>query len=339
MRNVFRAGYALTLAMLVIGCGPKPGLRGLADDKGFDLGVSILVGDVYDPASQAIVTGDSNLIVSGNTMKWSVIRPTRDFWNWPDMDSMVAFAERHGLRMKGHAFVWHQQNPPYVNALTTRDEAIALLNEHITAIMTRYKGRVAEYDVANEVLADDGSLRDTVWLKAIGSDYLDIAFNAARAADPDATLVLNDYSNEYAGQRKADAFYTLVADLRARGVPVDTVGFQSHLLANQPVNVRALRSNVRRFADLGVGVSFTEVDVRVELPSTDERVAEQDAAYEALLDVALTEPNVKSLILWGYSDLYSWIPQVFHGFGDAHIYDRHMNKKSSYYVLKERLSQ
>lgn len=339
MGNAFRAGCALALAVLVIGCGAKPGLRKLADDKGFNLGISILVGDIHNPASQAIVTGDCNLIVSGNTMKWSAIRPTGDFWNWSDMDAMVAFAERQNMRVKGHAFVWHQQNPPYVNALKTREEAVSLLTEHITVIMTRYKGRVSEYDVANEVLADDGSLRDTVWLRTIGPDYLDIAFNAARTADPDATLVLNDYSNEYAGQRKADAFYTLVADLRARGVPVDAVGFQSHLLANQPVNVRALRSNVRRFADLGVAVSFTEVDVRVELPSTEERRAEQDAVYEALLDVALTEANVKSLVLWGYSDLHSWIPQVFHGFGDAHIYDKDMNKKSSYYVLKDRLSR
>ncbi len=326
-------------SIVLAGCGNGSGLRKEADRKGLVLGVAVQAGDVFDPKSISLVKGDFNLMVPENTMKWSVLRPIKDFWNWSDMDSMVAFAERHNMRMKGHAFVWHQQNPPYVNALKTRDAAIALLTEQITEVMTRYKGRIAEYDIANEVIADDGTLRETVWLKAIGPDYLDIAFSAARAADPAAILVLNDYSNEYEGEVKADAFYEFVRDLKERGVPIDAVGFQLHLEAKRPVDVKALRSNIRRFGDLGLGVSFTEIDVRVQIPSTEERVREQDEVYGTLLDVALTEPNVRGFIMWGYTDLRSWIPQFFSGYGYGHIYDRQMNRKSSYFVLKERLAR
>lgn len=339
MLNTRRVVLVCLCVLAFTGCGLGSGLRKGADSKGLTLGVAVQAGDVLDKKSAALVTGDFNLIVPENTMKWSIIRPKKDFWNWSDMDAMVAFAERHNIRMKGHAFVWHQQNPPYVNALKTREEAVALLTEQITEVMTRYKGRIAEYDVANEVIADDGSLRDTIWLKTIGPDYLDIAFAAARAADPDAKLILNDYSNEYEGQTKADAFYDLVAEMKGRGVPIDAVGFQLHLEAKHPVNVEALRSNVRRFAELGVGVSFTEIDVRVQIPPTDERVAEQDAVYGSLLDVALTEPNVTGFIMWGYTDLRSWIPQFFAGYGYGHIYDRQMKKKSAYQVLKDRLSR
>lgn len=134
------------------------------------LGVAIQAGDIYDPATIALYTDNFNLIVPENTFKWKNIRPTLKFWNWSDMDKMVDFAEKNKIKMKVHTFVWLQQNPPYLDSLKTRDDAIAMLNEHITTIMTRYKGRIYEYDVANEVLNEDGTMRDTLWLRIIGPD-------------------------------------------------------------------------------------------------------------------------------------------------------------------------
>jgi endo-1,4-beta-xylanase len=328
----------LALAVLVVaGCAGTKTTRKAADKRGLAYGTAIQPGDILWPESAQLLAQDFNTLVPENVMKWGLLRPTKTFWNWSDLDKMVEFAEKNGMKMRGHTFVWHSQNPPYVNSLKTRDEAIALMTEQITEVMTRYKGRIAEYDVANEVVADNGTMRDTVWLKAIGSDYLDIAFRTARAADPAAKLILNDYSNEYAGDVKADAFYNLAKDLKERGVPIDGVGFQLHIEAQWPVRKDALVANIRRFAELGLAVSFTEIDVRIKMPVDAQKEAEQVRAYEALLDAALGEPNVKSFILWGYTDKQSWVPGFFGGYGSALIYDTELKPKAAYRAILQRL--
>jgi len=320
------------------GCPGSRSVRERADKRNLTYGMSVQAGDVLDPDTISILEDNFNLLVPENTMKWVNIRPTKGFWNWSDMDNMVAFAQKRKMRMKGHTFVWHQQNPPYVYSLKTREEAIALLTDQITSVMTRYKGKIYEYDVCNEVLNEDGTMRDTIWYKTIGPDYLDIAFRTARAADPDARLILNDYSNEYAGTPKADGFYALAKDLKDRGVPIDGVGLQMHLMAQDPVSEEALLENVRRFGDLGLFVSFTEIDVRVANPLTAEKEAEQIDAYSKLMEIALGEKNAGSFIMWGFSDKRSWIPRAFPGFGFAHLYDQNDKPKPVYFRLKDIIS-
>lgn len=330
----------LVLTILcVAACSGQKTMRNLADKKNLTFGVAIQAGDIYDPATIALYTDNFNLFVPENTFKWKNIRPTLKFWNWSDMDKMVDFAEQNKIKMKGHTFVWHQQNPPYLDSLKTRDDAIAMLNEHITTIMTRYKGRIYEYDVANEVLNEDGTMRDTIWLRIIGPDYLDIAFKTAREADPKARLILNDYNNEYAGTAKGDGFYTLVKDLKERNIPIDGVGLQLHMIAKDPIKEAALRKNIQRFNDLGLFVSFTEIDVRVAVPLTPEKEKEQTAAYKKLMEIALTEPNAGSFIVWGYTDKKSWIPATFPGYGDAHLFDREVNPKPVWAELKTMLAE
>ena len=337
MKNTHTAIFLSLVAVILLtatSCSGKS-VRSYADKKGLTYGMAVQAGDVLDPKCIAIIKENFNLMVPENTMKWQNIRPTKDFWNWSDMDAMVKFAETNKMKMKGHTFVWHQQNPPYVNGLKTRDEAIALLTEQITTIMSRYKGRISEYDVCNEVLNEDGTMRDTIWNRTIGPDYLDIAFKAARAADPAARLLLNDYNNEYMGTPKGDGFYNLVKSLKDREVPIDGVGFQMHIAAKDPLNEAAFLGNIRRFKDFGLSVSFTEIDVRVAEPMTPEKEAEQIAVYSKLMETALSESNTGSFIMWGYSDKRSWIPRVFPGYGFAHLYDRNDKPKPVYDALKK----
>jgi endo-1,4-beta-xylanase len=333
-RRAFSVMIALAAFFIATACA-KPTMASQFGKKGVTFGVAVQAADVLDPKCVAVVKENFNLIVPENTMKWRNLRPTKGFWNWSDMDAMVKFAAANGIAMKGHTFVWHQQNAPYVEGLKTRDEAIALLQEQITTVMTRYKGKIREYDVANEVLNEDGTMRDTVWLRTIGDDYLDIAFKAARAADPDAKLYLNDYNNEYEGSAKGDGFYELAKALKQRNVPIDGVGFQLHVMGTAPLNADNLRSNVRRFAALGLLASFTEIDVRIPVPVTPEMEATQTEVYRQLLDIALTEPNARSFIVWGYTDKRSWIPAAFPGFGSAHLFDRAEKSKPAYEALKE----
>lgn len=335
MRTFYKLGMICLMVVVLGGCFSPKTVREFADKKKLHFGVSVQAADVLDPATIDLVTENFNIIIPENTLKWANIRPNKTFWNWSDMDNIVAFAQKHKIIVKGHTFVWHQQNAPFVNALKTREDAIEVLEEQITEVMTRYKGKIAEYDVANEVLEEDGTMRNTIWLKTIGDDYLDIAFKAARKADPKAKLILNDYNNENMGNTKADAFYELVKSLIERNVPIDGVGFQMHLMAMHPVQEEAVRANVARFRELGLTVSFSEIDVRVKLPMTPEKEAEQIDVYTKLMEIVLTEPNVDSFIMWGYTDKMSWIPQFFPGFGFAHLYDRDVQPKPVYEVIKK----
>lgn len=321
-------------ASLVTACKPK-NLRTAADKKNLNFGMAVQAGDVFGGPTTEFLAQNFNVIVAENSQKWANLRPTKNFWNWPDIDSMIAFAEKNNAKVKFHTFVWHQQNPPYVSSLKTADEARALLVEQIQTVMTRYKGKIFEYDVCNEIFNEDGTFRDTVWYRTLGPEYVDIAFKTAREADPDARLILNDYNNEYMGNPKADACYELVKSMKARGVPIDGVGFQLHMMAEFPIDEAALRGNMRRYAELGVSVSFTEVDVRIKMPVDEAKEAAQTAAFLKLLEVALTEPNAKSFILWGYTDKKSWVPGTFPGYGSAHPFDREEKPKKVWQAMKD----
>lgn len=333
------ATAAVVAAVTLTGGSAFGSVRQKADRAGLTFGTAIQAGDVLDPATKKFIAKNFNLIVPENAMKWVNLRPTKKFWNWSDMDKMVEFAEENHIAMKGHTFVWHQQNPPYVSGLTTREEALSLLTEQITEVMTRYRGRIREYDVANEVLNDNGTMRNTVWLKSIGPDYLDIAFTAARAADPGAKLLLNDYSNEYAGTAKGDAFYGLVKGMVERGVPIDGVGLQLHLMEKYPLNKEALERNIDRFHKLGLFVSFTEIDVRIELPATPEKEANQSVIFGGLMDRALAEEGSGSFILWGWRDAKSWIPATFGGYGAAHPFDVTGKMKPVYGLMEKQMAE
>ena len=325
---------AVFYTVFLASCG-APSPRKAADKKGLAFGVSVKAGDVLTPDTVKHIKSHYNLIVPEDSMKWVNIHPKKDFWNWSDMDMMVDFAEKNNIKIKGHTFLWQDQNGPYVHSAKTRDEAISFLTEQITGVMTRYKGRVFEYDVANEVFNEDGSMRDTLWYRLIGPDFLDIAFRTAREADPDAKLLLVDFNTEFAGSAKADAMYELVKGMKERGVPIDGVGHQLHCPAEMNFDEEALRENVRRFHALGLYTSFTEVDVRIKMPVDGDDEERQKLIFSSLMDVAITEPGAGSMVLWGITDKTSWIPRAFPGYGSAHLFDKEMKPKPAYHALME----
>src|SRR5262245_33712044 len=176
-------------------------------------------------------------------------------------DEIVAFAEARGMRVKGHALVWHGDSPAWLEALSPA-EARAAVREHILDMVGRYRGRVAVWDVVNEAIADGGGLRDTVYLRQLGPGYLADAFRWAREADPGALLVYNDYGGEGLN-RKSDEVYELVRDLVRQGAPVGGVGLQMHLDAASLPPAADIARNLRRLGELGLVVNLSEMDVRV----------------------------------------------------------------------------
>ena len=218
-----------------------------------------------DTAEAALVAAQFNTISPENALKWEAVHPRPGGYDFAAADRYVAFGERHGMFIVGHNLVWHNQVPRWVfedadGNPVGRDTLIARMREHIFTVVGRYRGRIGGWDVVNEALNDDGSLRATPWERIIGDDYLTLAFRFAHEADPAAQLYYNDYS--LAGAPKRLGVVALVRRLQAAGVPVAGVGMQNHDGLDYPA-LAALDSSIAAFAALGVKVMITELDVDV----------------------------------------------------------------------------
>ena len=181
-----------------------------------------------EPAYADIAGHRFDILTPENEMKWDVVEPQRDVFNFATADAIVSFAVSHGQTVHGHTLTWHQQNPAWLTSGSfSRSELIDILTNHIATTVGRYRGVVSMWDVVNEAIGDDAVVRPSIWTTGIGADAFDLAFFAARAADPNAKLYINDYNIEGPSQ-KSDALYSLVSGMVARGVPIDGVGFQTH---------------------------------------------------------------------------------------------------------------
>jgi endo-1,4-beta-xylanase len=223
-------------------------------------------------------------------------------------DAIVGFAAGRGARVKGHALIWHGATPSLVNGLAPADFRAAF-ERHIREIVTHYRGRVHAWDVVNEAVADDGmNLRDTVFRQKLGDGYIAEAFRLARAADPQARLFYNDYGGEGLGA-KANRIYDLMRDLLAAGTPIDGVGLQMHVSANNRPPDSSIATNMRRLADLGLIVHISEMDVRVSgVPGTEQmRLEAQKTAYHDIVRVCVAEPRCEAITFWGFTDAHTWI--------------------------------
>lgn len=288
----------------------------------------------------ALVAREFNQITADNAMKFKSLQPIRTVFDFKVADKLVAFAQQNEMQVRGHTLVWHQQLAGWVeNGDFTRDEMIAILKDHVTTVVSHYRGQVAYWDVVNEAIADeDGSLRDTVWLRTIGPEYIDMAFQFAREADPDAKLFYNDYNNEDMGM-KSNAVYDLVKGMIERGVPIDGVGLQMHLILESPPPTADVVENMERLGDLGLEVHITELDVRMQVPPSDKDLWDQATVYSDMMQACLSVSKCKVFTIWGFSDRHSWIPGFFSGYGSALIFDEDYNPKPAYLALLDALAE
>ncbi|MER5536579.1 endo-1,4-beta-xylanase [Streptomyces mirabilis] len=305
-------------------------LRDLAAAKGKVIGTAV-TGSKLTGTYGDIAGAQFNSLTPGNAMKWETVEPTRGTYNWAEADQIVAFAQAHNQQVRGHTLVWHSQNPSWLtNGTWTSAQLSALLQDHISTEVTRYKGKLAAWDVVNEPFNEDGTYRSTLWYNGLGSDYIAQALTWAHAADPSAKLYINDYNVEGVGA-KSTALYNLVKSLKERGVPIDGVGLQAHLILGQVPST--LQQNIQRFADLGVDVAITELDIRMQLPSDSAKLTQQAADYKAVFDACVAVSRCYGVTVWGFTDSDSWIPDVFSGYGAATPYDENYVPKPAYYAI------
>ncbi|MDQ0763287.1 endo-1,4-beta-xylanase [Streptomyces canus] len=327
------SGLALLVPASTASAADVP-LRDLAAAKGKVMGTAV-TGSKLTGAYGDLAGAQFNSLTPGNAMKWGSVEPTRGSYNWAEADQIVNFAEAHGQQVRGHTLVWHSQNPSWLtNGTWTAAQLSQLMNDHIALEVGRYKGRLAAWDVVNEPFNEDGTYRQTLWYNGLGTGYIAQALTAARAADPAARLYINDYNVEGVNA-KSTALYNLVKSLKEQGVPIDGVGLQAHLIVGQVPST--LQQNIQRFADLGVDVAITELDIRMTLPSDSAKLAQQAVDYKAVMKACVAVARCAGVTVWGFTDSDSWIPSTFPGEGAATPYDENYTPKPAYYAIAEAL--
>jgi endo-1,4-beta-xylanase len=283
-----------------------------AAEKGRYFGAAIAASKLSDPTYSAIVAREFNMITPENEMKWDATEPSQGQFSYGGGDAIVTRAQSIGARMRGHALLWHSQEPGWAQGMSGSALRAAMVN-HVTQVATHYKGKIYAWDVVNEAFADDGSGgRRSSNLQSTGNDWIEVAFKTAHAADPGAKLCYNDYNTDGVNA-KSTGIYNMVRDFKARGVPIDCVGFQSHLSGNPPGDYQ---TNLQRFADLGVDVQITELDISG---------SNQATAYGNVVKACLSVSRCTGITVWGVRDSDSWRtgqnPLLFDGNG---------NKKAAY---------
>src|SRR5438477_1354026 len=273
-----------------------------------------------DTIGAAIVRAQFNSITPENVLKWGSVHPRPGTYDFAAADRYVAFGEQNRMFIVGHNLVWHNQTPRWVfedlsggGHPVSRDTLLARLRDHIHTVVGRYRGRIKGWDVVNEALNDDGTVRQTPWLAIIGEDYIAQAFRFAHEAEPGAELYYNDYSLENAPKRRGAL--DLVRRLRAEGVPIAGVGLQGHDRMDWPTPAQQ-DSTIAAFAALGVHVMITELDIDVLPPdlnpysdSLPDSVQQALARrYAALFAVYLRHADaITRVTFWGVSDGDSWL--------------------------------
>ncbi|WEH42878.1 endo-1,4-beta-xylanase [Streptomyces sp. AM 2-1-1] len=329
---------AMTLALALAG-GPataaQPGtLHELATAKGRYFGSATDNSELADAAYAATLGSEFGQITPGNSMKWDTTEPVQGQFDFAKGDVITDFAARHDQTVRGHTLVWHSQLPNWVSALPAT-QVEAAMTRHITEEASHYRGAVTAWDVVNEPFNEDGTFRSSPFYDALGTGYIATALRAAHAADPDAKLYLNDYNIEGLGA-KSDAMYALVRDLLDEGVPLDGVGMQAHLAVQYGFPYQ-MQANMKRFADLGLDVAVTELDVRMQLPADAAKAATQSTYYRQVVEACLAVERCVGVTIWDYTDKYSWVPSTFPGQGAANLYDENLLPKAAYAAVRTAL--
>ena len=367
MKNRLMTAALILLMVIASSCSKEePGLKD-AFEGDFLIGTAVNATQIFgkDEKAQVFIAKQFNSVTPEDAMKWERIHPEPGSYEFALADSTVAFARKHDMTVIGHCLVWHSQIPGWVfqdslgNPLT-RDALLERMKDHISTVVRHYKGQVKGWDVVNEAVDEDGSLRKTKWLEIIGEDYIEKAFEFAHDADPDAELYYNDYNNEERAKRMG--VIALVKKLQDKGIRIDGIGIQGHWHLDSP-DFKVVDESISEYAKLGVKVMVTEMEINVlptpvwlygaEISKTAEYrdslnpyvAGLPDSVQNMLTDryaelfrlLLKHKKTISRVTFWGVHDGYSWknnwpIP------GRTNyplLFDRNYQPKPAYYAVIE----
>lgn len=314
---------------------PLPGtpLRDAAKARGMELGTAVR-GDVLERnrAYRQTVAAQFSTVTPENEMKWSAIEPERGTFEFGPADDIVRRARDARQKVRGHTLVWHAQLPDWVRELSA-DELRQATREHIRRTMRRYGDDVGVWDVVNEPVDDRGGLRGSVFMRRLGPGFIEDAFRTARAADRDAKLYLNEIGAEGINA-KSNRMYEIVRGLKAGGVPIDGVGFQTH--ANLDGLPGDFVQNMQRFKALGLDIAITEADVGIPMPADAAKLEAQASIYRDIVR-SCRAVDCRSLTFWGFTDGRSWISETQAGMGAATLLDEELRPKPAFRAVQRAL--
>jgi endo-1,4-beta-xylanase len=332
--------------------GSSATLRGLAEKIGLRVGTAVIPTDLNTPAYTAILEEQFSVVTPGNAMKWGSAEPTQGVFDWSDADMLVNLAEAHGQLVRGHTLLWHNQLPTWLttgvaNGTISKSQLMSLLEQHIFIEVGRYRGRIWQWDVANEFFTDANPSQinpNDFWVSNLGAGIIPQAFKWAHEADPHALLFYNDYNiaGEDGTNAKSDAVYAWLQQMLDQGVPVNGVGNQGHLDTQYGFSGNQMTADLQRYGSLGLKVAITEADVRTfvnnatdQVPTDNLAVFAQPYEFSQMMLAALAVPEVISFTVWGFVDADSWVPGFFTGEGYATLYDVNAQPKLAFYNLLE----
>lgn len=302
-------------------------LRSLAAARSFRIGAyhdaigadPNAYGFLVDPASRRTMAREYNHLTVG---VWMSMWSSRDRYDFCIPDATVAFGRAHGMEMRMQTLVYSR--PKWLTETTfSRDQLLEWVHAHIVMVMGRYRGQIRSWEVANELFnfqpkdcrlqTKDGGENTAFWVRTLGTDWVDRLFRWAREAEPQARLYYNENRAEGLGV-KSDCVYAMVKGMKERGVPIDGVGMQSHFIIpeakkeswNVPPPLESVAANMKRYADLGLSVQVTEIDVKVGKDAGPAELAAQARVYGDMLRTCLAASNCTAFTSWGVSDKYAW---------------------------------
>ncbi len=305
-------------------------LRNLATNRGIMIGYASRFEFFHRPDSglyTEIAAQEFDLVTPENAMKMDYLNPFPGRFQFAETDNLVSFAQQNGMTVHAHPLVWHRQLPDWILETSVSERKVHM-REYIDHIMTRYQDTIPLWDVVNEPLEENGTLRNSIWFEAMGEEYINTAFRQARLSAPNATLLLNEYDIAAAGP-KSDGFFSLLDRLQQAQTPIDGVGFQLHLWSdfNQFDDVR---NSFQKAAERNLDIYVTELDVAIADGGNEQQQAE---VYRQIMTICLQQERCKALQTWGFTDQYSWRRNF-----SPLIFDRAYQPKPAYSALQEALT-
>ncbi|KAK1989144.1 family 10 glycosyl hydrolase [Colletotrichum cereale] len=279
-------------------------------------------------------------ITPGNGQKWQFTEPSQGSFSYAGGDEITKFAKDNGQLIRCHTLVWYSQLPEWVSSGTwTKEQLTSIIETHISNVAGHYKGQCYAWDVVNEALEEDGTYRNSVFHKVLGTDYIPIAFKAAAAADAAAKLYYNDYNIELPGGKQKEVL-NIIKSVKAAGARIDGVGLQAHLIVGSAGSRSTLKSVLQSFVDAGVTeVAYTELDIRhPSVPANAAAQQQQATDYVNVVGACLDVAQCVGITIWDYTDKYSWIPSVFPGAGEALPWDKDLKPKPAYTSISSLLA-